>query len=120
MPADPEKDSRRSILTQAVGSSENIDVKVTYTKVRQADAILICSDGLYSMVPSADILASVRGTESLADKCKSLAIKANANGGNDNLTVIMAEFNGPGLPPADPASVVEYKEFTEEDFKAHS
>ena len=120
VPADPEKDSRRSILTQAVGSSENVDVKVTYTKVCQADTLLICSDGLYGMVPSADILASVRGTESLAEKCKSLAGKANANGGNDNITVIMAEFSGPGLPPADPASAVEYEEFTEEDFKAHS
>ena len=101
VPADPEKDSRRSILTQAVGSGESVDVKVTYTKVRQADTLLLCSDGLYGMVPSADILESVQGTDSLADKCKSLITKANANGGNDNITVVMAEFSGPGLPPAD-------------------
>jgi serine/threonine protein phosphatase PrpC len=46
--------------------------------------------------------------------------KANANGGSDNITVVMAEFSGPGLPPADPAAVVEFKEFNEEDFRAHS
>ena len=120
VPADPEKDSRRSILTQAVGSSENVDVKVTYTKVRQGDTILLCSDGMYNMVPSTDILTSVRGTEPLSNKCKSLIDKANANGGSDNITVVMAEFNGPGLPPADPAAVVEFKEFNEEDFRAHS
>jgi protein phosphatase len=119
VPADPEMDSRRSILTQAVGSSESVNVKVTYTKVRQGDCILLCSDGMYNMVPATEILASVKGTESLANKCKSLIDKANAKGGNDNITVIMAEFSGPGLPPADSAAAVEFKEFREEDFKGH-
>ena len=49
MPADPEKDSRKSILTQAVGTSESVDVKVTYAKVCQGDQMMICSDGLYNM-----------------------------------------------------------------------
>ncbi len=40
LPEDPETDSRRSILTQAVGTSETIDVKVTYTKLRQGDRLL--------------------------------------------------------------------------------
>ena len=120
VPADPEKDSRRSILTQAVGSSESVNVKVTYTKVHQGDSILLCSDGLYNMVPATDMVASVKGTESLAKKCQSLIDKANANGGSDNITVVMAEFSGPGLPPAAPTAVVEFKQFSEEDFEGHS
>ncbi|MGA2609576.1 MAG: protein phosphatase 2C domain-containing protein [Terriglobia bacterium] len=120
VPADPEMDSRRSILTQAVGSSESVNVKVTYTKVRQGDSILLCSDGLYNMVPATDIVASVKGTESLANKCKSLIDKANAKGGSDNITVVMAEFSGPGLSPAAATAAVEFKEFNEEDFKGHS
>jgi len=118
--ADPETDSRRSILTQAVGSSESVNVKVTYTKVRQGDGILLCSDGMYNMVPATDIVASVKGTESLANKCKSLIDKANAKGGSDNITVVMAEFSGPGLPPAASTAAVEFKEFNEEDFEGHS
>jgi len=120
VPDDPEKDSRRSILTQAVGSSESVNVKVTYTKVRQGDSILLCCDGLYNMVPATDIAASVKGTESLANKCQSLVDEANAQGGSDNITVVMAEFSGPGLPPAAPTAAVECKEFNEEDFKGHS
>jgi serine/threonine protein phosphatase PrpC len=46
--------------------------------------------------------------------------KANANGGSDNITVVMAEFSGPGLPPADPTAAVKFKEFKEEDFRGHS
>jgi len=118
--ADPEMDSRKSILTQAVGSSENVNVKVTYTKVRQGDRLLLCSDGLYNMLHATDILASVKGTEPLANKCKSLIDKANAKGGNDNITVVMAEFSGPGLPPAAPNARVEFKEFSEEDFEGRS
>ena len=120
VPADPETDSRRSILTQAVGSSESVNVKVTYTKVRQGDSILLCSDGMYNMVPATDIVASLKGTESLANKCKSLVDKANAKGGTDNITVVMAEFSGPGLPPAASAAAVELKEFNEEDFQGLS
>ena len=120
VPDDPETDSRRSILTQAVGSSESVNVKVTYTKVRQGDSILLCCDGMYNMVPATDIAAIVKGTESLANKCKYLIDEANAKGGSDNITVVMAEFSGPGLPPAAPTAAVEFKEFNEEDFKGHS
>jgi len=117
LPADPEKDSRKSILTQAVGSSETVDVKVTYTKVRQGDALLLCSDGLYNMVKPPDLAAAATLDAPLVERCKALIEKALAGGGTDNITVIMTEFMGPGLPPADPTAVVEFKEFSEDDFK---
>jgi len=116
VPADPEKDSRKSILTQAVGSSETLDVKVTYTPVMQGDRILICSDGLYNMVPEADLLENAGRENPLAENCKALIEKANANGGTDNITVILAEFKGPGIPPLNTALPVEGKEFNEDDF----
>jgi protein phosphatase len=118
LPADPEKDSRKSILTQAVGSSEKVEVKVTYTKVRQGDALLLCSDGLYNMVKLPELTEIVNGNNGLAGKCKVLIEKANEHGGTDNCTVVMAEFSGPGLPPTDPAAAVEYREFREDDFTA--
>lgn len=117
LPIDPEKDSRKSILTQAVGSSETLDVKVTYVRVSQGDRILVCSDGLYNMVPEADLLENAGRGGALSDNCKALIDKANANGGTDNITLILAEFSGEGLPPAGAATPVESKEFNEEDFK---
>jgi PPM family protein phosphatase len=118
MPADPEKDSRKSILTQAVGSSESIDVKVTYTRAREDDKLLLCSDGLYNMVDKESLATIANAGDTLAGKCKALIAKANEQGGTDNITVIMAELKGPGLPPADAAAGIEFKEFREEDFKA--
>jgi protein phosphatase len=116
LPADPEKDSRKSILTQAVGSSETLDVKVTYIRVCQGDRILLCSDGLYNMVPEADLLEKAGLGDALSDNCQALIEKANANGGTDNITVILVEFSGKGLPPLDAGAAVECKEFNEEDF----
>jgi PPM family protein phosphatase len=120
MPAEPEKDSRKSILTQAVGSSENVDVKVTYTRVRVGDRLLLCSDGLYNMVDRDSLANIANADDALAAKCKALIAKANEGGGTDNITVIMAELSGPGLSPADSSAGIEFKEFREEDFKARS
>lgn len=120
VPADPEKDSRRSILTQAVGTSESVDVKVTYTKLRQGDHLLLCSDGLYNMVKGPDLLGVVKADGPLPEKCKALIGHANANGGADNITVIVAELQGAGLAPQDPSAGVDLREFSEEDFQARS
>lgn len=116
LPEDPEKDSRKSILTQAVGSSETVDVKVTYTKLRHGDAILLCSDGLYNMVKMPDLQRVLSAADPPPTKCKTLVQLANEHGGTDNITVILAEVAGAGLPPADSAAGVELHEFREEDF----
>jgi serine/threonine protein phosphatase PrpC len=116
LPEEPEKDSRKSILTQAVGSSETVDVKVTYTKLRQGDCILLCSDGLYNMVKTPELLGVLVGKDGPAAKCKTLIQEANERGGTDNITLILAEVSGPGLPPADATADVEFQEFREEDF----
>jgi protein phosphatase len=117
LPADPEKDSRKGILTQAVGTSETLEVKVTYVKIHQGDRILVCCDGLYNMVPEADLLEIASRPGDFTDNCKAFIEKANANGGADNITMILAEFSGPGLAPADAGAAVECKEFDEEDFR---
>lgn len=117
VPADPEKDSRKSILTQAVGSSETVDVKVTYTKARNGDNLLLCSDGLYNMVGPADLAALANREDTLTNRCKALIAKGNEQGGTDNITVILAEFSGSALPAADPSAGIEFKEFREDDFK---
>ena len=115
LPQDLENDSRRSILTQAVGTSEAVNVKITYSELYDGDRILLCSDGLYNMVKPLSLLRAVNDQDSLAGKCQSLVEKAREQGGTDNITVIMAEVAGPGLPPADPAAEVQPKQFHESD-----
>lgn len=109
LPADLESDGRRNILTQAVGTSLGLDVKVTHVELRRSDRILLCSDGLYAMVRGPELKALLDQPGSLADRCQALVNAANANGGTDNITVILAELNGGGL--ADPNGEPRPEEF---------
>ncbi len=117
LPANLERDHRRSILTQAVGASPSVEVKVTLAELRQKDRILLCSDGLYTMVAPAD-LALLASRASLKQACRELVDSANKSGGNDNITAVVAEVAGRGLPPADPSSPPQVKEFHRQNFEA--
>ena len=90
-------------------------MKITYSELYDGDRILLCSDGLYNMVKPLSLQRAVNDQDSLAGKCQSLVEKAREQGGTDNITVIMAEVAGPGLPPADPAAEVQPKQFRESD-----
>ncbi len=107
LPPEPEKDSRRSILTQAVGTSEKVDVKLTRVQLRSEDTVLLCSDGLYSMVKPAQVLEILKNGDTPQSQCRALVNAANASGGTDNVTVIIAQISGPGLPEPDPEAEVE-------------
>jgi PPM family protein phosphatase len=111
LPAEPEKDSRRSILTQALGTRETLDVKLTGARLRSEDAVLLCSDGLYSMVKPNEVLEILKNGDTPQGQCRALIAAANRCGGADNVTVIVAQVHGPGLPPADSSADVEIEAF---------
>jgi len=58
----------------------------------------------------------VSAGDDLPTRCQSLIAMAREQGGTDNITAVMAEVAGPGLPPADSQVSVEPKPFREEDF----
>jgi PPM family protein phosphatase len=101
MPLDLESDNRRNILTQAVGAADSLDIKVTHSELRRGDRLLLCSDGLYNMVKKPEMENLLSGTRPLKRYCQALVEAANANGGTDNITVILAHLKGSGLPEPD-------------------
>lgn len=105
-------DPRRSILTQAVGTAEDLQVALTAVKLYQDDRLLLASDGLYSMVPPAKILELAASNADLGACGRSLISAANERGGADNITVILAELSGDGLPRSDPAEPVQVKDLS--------
>lgn len=90
-----------NIILQALGTSETVQVDLTYADLRAGDTLLLCSDGLSGMIRDAEIKeALLKNPEPLA-ACRELTDKANAAGGHDNITVLVIQFNGPGLRSAD-------------------
>ncbi len=92
-----------NIILQALGTSDTVQVDLTYCELRQGDTLLLCSDGLSGMVRFEDIREALRSTTEPIDACKLLTERANQGGGHDNITVIVVQFDGEGLrgPEAD-------------------
>ena len=80
----------KRILTRAIGTSANVEIDMFEEDLQDGDVLLLCSDGLTNMVSEDEIIATFRRTKSLEGAAKSLIRKANASGGYDNISVILA------------------------------
>ena len=81
----------RGMILRAVGTQPSVELEVTPFDVREHDAVLICSDGLYRMVPEKKMVAIVRGSGSPKEAVASLIAAANEAGGIDNVTAVLVE-----------------------------
>lgn len=89
-PEDAKTHPRRSMITRAVGLSDEVKVDSgTFPLPKRMD-LLICSDGLYDLVDDDEMLNAVKATRSPEQACKKLIRMANERGGHDNITVIIA------------------------------
>ena len=88
---------RRNIILQALGPEPSIKVDLTHQALRRGDTLVLCSDGLSGQVSKDDISAVVSREQDLTAACRLLIDRANENGGPDNITVIVARFEGAGL-----------------------
>ncbi len=95
-----EEHPQRSIITRALGPEPSVDVDTWTYPVRDGDVLLLCSDGLTSMVTEEQITEVLGSTESLEGAGRGLIKAANAAGGRDNITVVLSrleEVGGDGL-----------------------
>ena len=86
-----EKDSRKNIITRALGVSEEIDVDTLVEDVAEGDTVLLCSDGLTNCLTDAQILEICK-TQQLDNAPQVLIDKANENGGTDNITAALIQY----------------------------
>ena len=91
-----------NIILQALGTADTVQVDLTFCELRRGDTLLLCSDGLSGMVRFDEIREVLRSASEPLEACKQLTERANQAGGHDNITVILVQFDGEGLRPADP------------------
>ncbi|MCB1142150.1 MAG: serine/threonine-protein phosphatase [Leptospiraceae bacterium] len=83
---------QRNAVTQAIGAIENV-IPMSYTfDLEVGDKILICSDGLNGMISDIELQLILDCSEDLKEILNMLINTANAYGGHDNITVIIAEI----------------------------
>jgi len=79
-------------LTRSVGCGNPPVPDFTEVELAEGDLLLICSDGLTSMVTDAEIEGILaRDEASLKSQTEALIDAANASGGKDNISVILVE-----------------------------
>jgi len=85
---------QRNVLYRAIGQGENLESDVTTTPFPIGGYLLICSDGLWGVVPDEEMLRIVYTTPNIQSACQELVAAANAAGGPDNISVILAQLIG--------------------------
>jgi serine/threonine protein phosphatase PrpC len=86
----------RNLLLQAMGPAPDVVPDVRSQLMRAGDVLMLCSDGLHGSVPHGEmeaVLAAV--TEAtLGQACARLIELAKEYGGRDNITVLLALYQG--------------------------
>jgi len=100
-----------NIILQALGTAETVQVDLTYVDLCRGDRLLVCSDGLSGMVRGDEMREVLLATRDSLEACKELTDRANRAGGHDNITVIVAEFDGPGLSAPAPDALISYQKY---------
>ncbi len=98
-----------NIILQALGTADSVQVDLTYVHLRRGDVLLLCSDGLSGMVRNDEIREVLASYEDPLEACRELTDRANLAGGHDNVTVVVARFEGEGLKEPTPEDVADLK-----------
>ena len=88
-PEEAETHPHRSVLTRALGVEPGLEVDKDTLEVRTGDRILLCSDGLTTMVAQEDIQRIMSENEDPQRAADALVAAANEAGGLDNITALV-------------------------------
>ncbi len=83
------KSNIKNLLTKALGISSEVEADLNELTLFDGDILLLCSDGLNTMLTDESILKIISLAKSPGDACEFLINAANEKGGKDNITVIV-------------------------------
>jgi len=88
-----EKHPLKNVITKAVGAKDTIEIDVVEHPLAPGDVLLLCSDGLHSMINDEAIHKAITPfPESLDEAAAKLVAAANEAGGKDNVTVVLLRY----------------------------
>lgn len=90
-PAQAAVAGKRHLVTRALGAGHEPQPELHEHAVEAEDIYLLCSDGLSDMVDEADTAAIVARPAPLEQRAQALIDAANANGGRDNISVLLVQ-----------------------------
>jgi len=96
-PPEDEEGPESHVLWNALGGTEEeLTVEVKRTRLGIGDSLLLCTDGLTRHVPRERIAELLRKDAMAEQVTRQLVDEANAGGGSDNITAVVARFRESG------------------------
>ena len=93
-PEEKEEHPEEGLLTHYIGMDTEALAHVRSVTLRKSDRILLCTDGLTSVVDNNTIAQILHARTNCHEACDALIAVANAGGGPDNTTVIILDWSG--------------------------
>ncbi len=90
--AEANQHPQRNVLYRAIGQNSALEVDIFTEMVNPGDYVLLCCDGLWSTVPEREIVRIITSAPTVHHAVQRLVAAANAAGGPDNITVILAQI----------------------------
>jgi len=91
-PEEADNHPQKNVLYRAIGQSENLEVERLIRPLPPGAKMLLCSDGLWGLVDDKQMKQIVLESQTPQDACDKLVALANAQGGTDNITVIILQI----------------------------
>jgi PPM family protein phosphatase len=100
-----------NIILQALGVQDRVDVVLSHVELCRGDVILVSSDGLHGPVTDEEMRDVLLAEPDPKKACEALIGKALEREGPDNITVVVARFEGDGLPVPEPTPGLGFASF---------
>ncbi|MBI4850434.1 MAG: serine/threonine-protein phosphatase [Acidobacteria bacterium] len=95
-PNEVHKHARNNVILQAIGNAESLQVAVSTINLEEGDYLLLCSDGLSNKLSAQElVMYAINYSPEVA--ATNMVTLAKQRGGEDNITVVLARFEGNGL-----------------------
>ncbi len=92
MTEDQKEELPRNVITRALGMQDSVVVDLLPDEPKHGDKYILCSDGLSGMLTDDEMMELVgEAGDDLEQAAKSLVARANKNGGEDNITVVVLQ-----------------------------
>ena len=110
----------QNVIMQALGTQPEVKVAMSAIQLFRNDCLILCSDGLSNKISPDELSETVQSAADLTEACRLLIEKANERGGEDNITVVIARFDGEALRAArdDKSITASFSPISQEYFDA--